>query len=197
MGDFKMTFAITIIDNRNSKSIVHSVSFYLNENESIEAGILAETKDDFRNENAGILAGLQTKSVADLLNGNDGSWEDLLKQSVDVTIKNMFRELIQMEKISNIPDILIETGDFSLEWMENDQMVEIPAGVLAGTTLNTNEDPNGLLQSGNFTFRRMENDRLVPVSGGAGASFGDLIDCFKSNHLGHNVMFVASLLVLE
>ena len=180
-----MTFAITLIDNRNGTSFVHSVSFYLNENDSIKAGKLEKVTD------------LQTKSVADLLNRNDGSWADLLKQSVDVTVKNMFRELIRMKEISNIPDSLIETGDFSLEWRENDQMVEIPAGVLAGTSLNTNEDPNGLLQSGNVTFRRMENDRLVPVSGGAGASFGNLIDCFKSNHLGHNVMFVASLLVLE
>ena len=154
----KLIFTITILDIRNAKHIVHSTRFWLNVNGVIKADVLEISAEDFHNGNSGTWSDMQTKSIVYFLDGNDGNWADLLNQSVDDTVRNMYREIIR--KIMN-------------------------------------EDPVGLLQSGNFTFRRMENDRLVPVSGGAGASFGNLIDCFKSNHLGHNVMFVASLLVLE
>ena len=114
MGDIEMLFTVTTLDKRNDKSIVHSVRIILSEH-GVQAGVLAMSFDDYLNE-------------------NDGNWADLLKQSVADTVRNMSREFLKRKGITDISDDLLRSGNLSLKWMENDQMVETPGGV-AGESL--------------------------------------------------------------
>ena len=78
-------------------------------------------------------ASIQENSVDDLHNGNNGSWADLLNQSVDDTVRNMYREIIR--KIMNEDPVgLLQSGNLTFKWMENDQFVKIP-GRVASTSL--------------------------------------------------------------
>ena len=149
-----MVFTIAILDNRNDKSILHAGRFFLDENDGIWASLLKQKVNVLINENDGIWADKQGKSVNyflnenegiwadkrgitvdDFLNENDGIWTDLLEQSVDETVRNMFRELIQMKDMPDSIDSLFQSGDLSLIVKGNDRRAfEIPNGV-AGTSL--------------------------------------------------------------
>ena len=112
MGDFEMIFAISIYDNRKDGTIRHAANFLLNKNVGVWIRLL--TQNDFLNKDVlnYNFPDLEERTVADLFNGDDGNWADLMKQSVDDTVRNMFRELIWMKDLPESPDDLFQ-GDFS------------------------------------------------------------------------------------
>ena len=137
MGDFKMTFAVTLDDHRFTKPIVHHASFFLLEDEIIKADL--GNVDNIRNTNSGNYSNMQTKNIDDLLNGNGGNWADLMNQNVDDTVRNMFRELIHMKRLEDISDNLIDLGDMSSippKWLEDNSMIDIPDGIVGESLAN-------------------------------------------------------------
>ena len=129
MGDFEITFAISILDKRNDGPIVHASDYVLYVNNDVWARFLTQNEDDFLNGNfpAANSQNVEERSVVDLLNGNDGNWADLLNQNVDVTVRNIFRKLIR-KNMNEDPDGLLP-GDLSIWWKENNQKVRMPGGV--------------------------------------------------------------------
>ena len=147
MEEIKIIFCIGILDKRNDKSIVHPARFFFTDND-IWAEVWAQSKDGNLNEHNGNVSDLQEISVDDYLNRNDRNWANLQEISEDAlfnrnddicevrdTVRNMFRELIRMKELSDIPDNLVDSGDFSLKWKENDRLVPIPGVEVAGTSI--------------------------------------------------------------
>ena len=135
MGQVKIYFAIAILDNRKDKCLVHAANCYLKENEEIKMSWLEISAEDFHNGNDGKWSDLQTKTVADL-SENGGIWADLLKQSVDATVRNMFRELIRMKDLPDIPEDLLQSSVISFTWKKYSQMVHIGPRVVQGSVGN-------------------------------------------------------------